>query len=270
MTGEPEPKAGRVTEFVRIGDTVRRPATGSSASVQQLLTHLEHDGFDGAPRFLGAEPDGSIVLSWVEGWVPADAECWRLGLGELASVGELLRSYHDCVAGFAPETGFEEGPQAVAAGQVVCHGDIAPRNTVFGDGRATAFIDWDGIFVSTPMWDLAHAVWQFAPVCDDADRRLGGWPSPPDRSARIAALAGGYRLGAGRADELAAMVVEVIAGCTRAVVRKIAAGIPAFVQMEREGILATLDSQHRAAEQLHPLIAQAATAARPSSAHCSG
>ncbi|WP_420446126.1 phosphotransferase [Candidatus Poriferisodalis sp.] len=189
------------------------------------------------------------------------AESWRLGCSELASVGELLRSYHDCVAGFAPETGFEEGPQAVAAGQVVCHGDIAPRNTVFGDGRATAFIDWGGIFVSTPMWDLAHAVWQFAPVCDDADRWLDGWPSPPDRSARIAVLVGGYRLSADRADELADMVVEVIAGCTRAVVRKIAAGIGAFVQMEREGILETLDSQHRAAEQQHTLVAQAAAAA---------
>ncbi|WP_419933091.1 hypothetical protein [Candidatus Poriferisodalis sp.] len=49
------------------------------------------------------------------------------------------------------------------------------------------------------MWDLAHAVWQFAPVCDDADRWLGGWPSPPDRSARIAALVGGCRLGPERA-----------------------------------------------------------------------
>ena len=165
--------AGRVTEFVRVGDTVRRPATESSASVRQLLVHLERAGFDGAPRFLDAESDGLIVLSWIEGWVPTDAECWRLGPAELASVGELLRSYHDCVAGFAPETGFEEGPQAVAAGQIVCHGDIAPRNTVFGDGRATAFIDWDGIFVSTPMWDLAHAVWQFTPICDDAESLAG-------------------------------------------------------------------------------------------------
>ncbi|WP_419855314.1 hypothetical protein [Candidatus Poriferisodalis sp.] len=47
----------------------------------------------------------------------------------------------------------------------------------------------------------------------------------------------------------------------RAVVRKIAAGVPAFVQMEREGILATLDSQHRAAEQLRPLIAHAVAGA---------
>ena len=252
--------AGRVTEFVRVGDTVRRPATESSASVRQLLVHLERAGFDGAPRFLGAEPDGSIVLSWIEGWVPTDTECWRLGVTELVSVGELLRSYHDCVVGFAPETGFEEGPQAVAVGQVVCHGDIAPRNTVFGDDRALAFIDWDGIFVSTPMWDLAHAVWQFTPICDDADPLLGAWPIPPDRSTRIAALVGGYGLSHSRPDEFADMVVEVIAGIRRSVVRKIAAGIPAFVQMEREGILETLDSQHRAAEQFHKLVAQAAAA----------
>ena len=173
-------------------------------------------------------------------------------------MGELLGSYHDCVAGFAAGSGFAEGPQAVGSGQVVCHGDVAARNTVFAGGRAVAFIDWDAIFVASPMWDLAHAVWQFAPVCGDADRWLEGWPSAPDRSARIAALVGGYGLGAGRADELADMVAEVIAGCRRAVVRKIAAGVPAFVQMEREGIVATLDSQHRAVEQLRPLIAHAA------------
>ncbi|WP_419911591.1 phosphotransferase [Candidatus Poriferisodalis sp.] len=257
---EPEALAGRVTEFVRVGDTVRRPASESSASVQQLLVHLEEAGFGGAPRYLGTESDGSMVLSWVEGWVPADAECWRLGTGELASVGELLGSCHDCVAGFAAGSGFAEGPQAVGSGQVVCHGDIAARNTVFVGGRAVAFIDWDGIFVASPMWDLAHAVWQFAPVCGDAGRWLEGWPGALDRSARIAALVGGYGLGAGRADELADMVAEVIAGCRRAVVRKIAAGVPAFVQMEREGILTTLDSQHRAAEQLRPLIAHAAAA----------
>ena len=72
---------------------------------------------------------------------------------------------------------------------------------------------------------------------------------------------GGYRLSADRADELADMVAEVIAGCRRCVVRKIAAGIPTFIQMEREGILETLDSQHRAAEQFRPLVAQAAAAA---------
>ena len=107
----------------------------------------------------------------------------------------------------------------MGSGQVVCHGDAAARNTVFAGGRAVAFIDWDAIFVASPMWDLAHAVWQFAPVCGDADRWLEGWPGAPDRSARRAALVGGYGLGAGRADELADMVAEVIAGYGR---RKIA------------------------------------------------
>ena len=64
-----------------------------------------------------------------------------------------------------------------------------------------------------------------------------------------------------RVDELAAMVEEVIAGCTRAVMRKIAAGIPAFAQMEHERIPATLRSQHRATEQFRPFVAQAAAAA---------
>lgn len=139
---------GHVSEFVMVDDTVRRPATGSSAWVRWLLVHLEESGFGGAPRYLGTEPDGSMVLSWVEGWAPADAECWRLGTGELASVGELLGSYHDCVAGFAPGSGFAEGQQAVGSGQVVCHGDIAARNTGFAGGRAAAFIDGDGIFVA--------------------------------------------------------------------------------------------------------------------------
>ena len=51
-----------------------------------------------------------------------------------------------------------------------------------------AFIDWDGLFVSAPMWDLGHAVWQFGPVCDDGDPWLRDWPAPPNRAQRIAAL----------------------------------------------------------------------------------
>lgn len=141
-----------------VGDTVRRRATGSSASVQQLLTHVAEAGFGGAPRCLGTGPDGSMVLSRLEGWVPADAECWRLAVSELAPVGELLLSYRDCVVGFAVGSGFVEGPQAVGSGQVVCHGDIAPCNTVFAKGRAGAFVAGDGVFLASPMLGLARAV----------------------------------------------------------------------------------------------------------------
>lgn len=135
-------------------------------------------------------------------------------------------------------------PQAVAEGDIVCHGDIAPRNTVFQKGRAVAFIDWDGIWIAPPLWDLGHALWQFAPFCEGDDPWLQQWPVPPDRSARITAL---VRVAPSEAQQLPEMVCEVIAGCHRSVARKAAAGIPAFVRMERDGTLDILTSQLQAA-----------------------
>ena len=255
---EGEALAGRVTEFTRVGDTVRRPATANTESMRQLLLHLERSGFDGAPRVVGSEPGGGLVLTWIDGWVPTDPEGWRLDLGALETVGELLRAYHDRVQGFAPEAGFEEGPQSVTEGQIVCHDDIAPRNTVFSDGQAVAFIDWNGIFVSEPAWDLAHAVWQFGPVCADNDPLVRDWPGPPKRLERIAALLRGYRLDASQAQHLSDMVVEVIDGCRRSVGRKAAAGMPAFVRMKDEGVMDDLDRHRQAAEQHCSLIVDAA------------
>ena len=172
----------------------------------------------------------------------------------------MLREYHDSLRGFAPEAGFEEGPQTVAEGDIVCHGDIAPRNTVFREGRAVAFIDWDGIWVAPALWDLGHALWQFAPVCDDDDpgsssghlRSNGVSASPPSYA--------GYRLAPSEASRLPEMVSEVVAGCHRSVARKAAAGIPAFVRMEREGTLDVLARQLQAAQQLRPLIQEAVLA----------
>lgn len=239
---------------------MHRPATANSESMRQLLMHLEQSGFGGAPRVVGSGPDGGVVLTWIEGWVPTDSEAWKLDLDALGTVGELLRAYHGCAQGFTPDAGYEEGPQSVAEGQIVCHGDVAPRNTVFRDGRAVAFIDWDGIFVSELIWDLAHAVWQFGPVCADGDPLVRDWPAPPNRSERIAALVGGYRLDASRARQLADRVVNVIAGIRRSVDRKAAAGSSAFVRMRDEGVLDDLDNHRQAAERQHSLIVDAVRA----------
>ena len=228
--------------------------------MRQLLLHLEQSGFGGAPRVVGSGPDGGVVVTWIEGWVPTDLEAWKLDLDALESVGELLRSYHDCAQGFTPDAGLEEGPGSVAESQIVCHGDIAPRNTVFRDGRAVAFIDWDGIWVSEPTWDLGHAVWQFGPVCADGDPLVRGWPARPNRSERITALVRGYRLDASQARHLADRVVDVIAGIRRSVDRKAAAGSPAFVRMRDEGVLDDLDYHRQAAEQQHSLIVDAVRA----------
>jgi hypothetical protein len=52
---------------VRVGDTVRRPARPSTATVQAYLAHLHCAGFTGAPVPLGIDDQGREVLSFVPG-----------------------------------------------------------------------------------------------------------------------------------------------------------------------------------------------------------
>jgi hypothetical protein len=130
---------GVITAAVRIGPTVHRPAVPVADA---LLTHLEAAGFTGAPRYLGRDEQGRSVLSWLEGWCPGQHEDHLIGEPALRAVGALLRRYHDAVAGYHPAGSgaeFEEGPRARGPGQLVCYGDIAPRNTVFRDGLPVAF-----------------------------------------------------------------------------------------------------------------------------------
>ena len=69
MTGDENPTgygemiSGRVTEILRVGDTVRRPLNDSTESMRQLLVHLERVGFDGAPRVVDTELDDTMVIA---------------------------------------------------------------------------------------------------------------------------------------------------------------------------------------------------------------
>jgi hypothetical protein len=63
---------GRYTVgVVRVGDTVRRPATASSPFVRDLLLHLEGAGCACVPRHLGQDESVRDILSYIPGWVPA-------------------------------------------------------------------------------------------------------------------------------------------------------------------------------------------------------
>jgi aminoglycoside phosphotransferase (APT) family kinase protein len=48
--------------------------------------------------------------------------------------------------------------------EVVCHGDFAPYNCVFLGDQAVGVIDFDGAHPGLRLWDLAYAVYRFAPV----------------------------------------------------------------------------------------------------------
>ncbi|HEX3589993.1 MAG TPA: phosphotransferase [Pseudonocardiaceae bacterium] len=145
---------GRVTDPVRVGDTVRRRPGPHSPFVHDLLDHFHRHDWPGAPRVLGADEQGRDVLTYLDGHVPWDA-CPPPDPASLAAVALLLRECHDLTAG-TPLAGDQE---------VVCHNDLSPANTVYRDTerglRPVAFIDWDIAAPGARVHDVAHVCWQY-------------------------------------------------------------------------------------------------------------
>ena len=136
-----------------------------------LLQHLERTGFAHAPRVLGVDDDGREILTYIEGSVPyapdIPAEIWADAA--LAGAAVLVRRYHDAVRLFEPpaEAQWRICPGAPQGGDVVCHNDLAPWNTVYDDHLPIAFIDWDFAAPAPALWDIAYAAWRFVPLYYD-------------------------------------------------------------------------------------------------------
>jgi Ser/Thr protein kinase RdoA (MazF antagonist) len=172
---------GRITSgVVRVADTVRRPATASSAFVARLLTHLEQRQFTGAPRYLGRDEADRDIFSYLPGWVPARFQRWSDA--QVASAGALLRSLHDATRN-SGLTG--EHP-------VVCHHDPGPNNAVFRAGLPVAFIDFDTAAPGDPLEDIGYMAWTW---CISSKATA---PSTTAQAAQVRVLADAYGLTAAR------------------------------------------------------------------------
>nr|WP_272927100.1 phosphotransferase [Streptomyces sp. SID8382] len=148
---------GFVNAVVRVGDTVRRPASARTKFVSELLRLFESSGWSGAPRYLGMDDEGREVLSYLDGhvaWEPRQPAAVSSD-ESLVTVARLVREFHDLTAG-TPLAGDQE---------VVCHNDLSPKNTVYqlcsGELRPTAFIDWDLAAPGARIHDIAHVCWQY-------------------------------------------------------------------------------------------------------------
>ncbi|MFJ6388291.1 phosphotransferase [Streptomyces sp. NPDC091972] len=144
---------GAVNEVVRIGGTVRRRPSQRSEYVRELLALFESAGWRGAPRFLGVDERGREIFEYLGGEAavtPGERAAARTDEA-LAEVARLVRAFHDLTHG-----------TALAGDQdVVCHNDLAPKNTVYAAWRPVAFIDWDLAAPGERTHDLAHVCWQY-------------------------------------------------------------------------------------------------------------
>ncbi|MFI6466166.1 phosphotransferase [Streptomyces sp. NPDC050528] len=173
---------GAINKVVRLGETVRRTPTPPerSAFVTGLLALFERRQWAGAPRFLGTDERGREMFQYIEGRAAAS-------LGErsaaraddsLVRVARLVRTFHDLTHG-TPQAGDQD---------VVCHNDLAPKNTVYDSAwHPLAFVDWDLAAPGERVHDVAHVCWQYLDLGP-------GITDVPETARRIALICEAYGL----------------------------------------------------------------------------
>jgi hypothetical protein len=134
---------------VRVGDTVRRPLKEKSAFVHDVLRHLEGQGFDRAPRFLGIDEKGREMLTYIPGRVPQQVGGFQKE--QWLAAARLLRLFHDATTNCESKGGCE----------VICHGDPAPGNYVLRDGTPFALIDFEAAHPGKREEDVGYAAWMW-------------------------------------------------------------------------------------------------------------
>lgn len=166
------------------------PGLACIAFVAGLLTHLAESGFDGCPQHLGWDQYGRDMLSFVPGHVPSRWQ--QFTDDQVAQAAELLRQLHDATRDWAP----------ILEGEVICHHDPGPNNTVFRDGRPVAFIDFDLAAPGDPLDDVGYMAWAWC-ISSRPDR------GPAAEQARqVRTLADVYGLSPTDRDRLPAAILE--------------------------------------------------------------
>jgi thiamine kinase-like enzyme len=119
------------------------------------------------PEPLGFDNDGNEIISFIPGEV-SNYPLSETAVSQkaLISAAKLLRDYHDASASFLNELQGNESwmlpPRKPA--EVICHGDYAPYNVVLNGNKAVAMIDFDTAHPAPKVWDIAYALYRWAPL----------------------------------------------------------------------------------------------------------
>ncbi|MHA7984425.1 phosphotransferase [Rathayibacter sp. CAU 1779] len=161
-------EGGNASSFVvRTGETVRKPWTTSTESVQRLLEHLHARVGELVPEPLGKDAQGRQVLEFIPGTEAMDE--LPLDAADVERVGASIRRLHEAASSF-PRRDTDRWTTAMRrpGDELVCHNDLAPWNLIRSPERWT-FIDWDGAGPTTAIADLAYAARAFAQLDQDHD-----------------------------------------------------------------------------------------------------
>ncbi len=166
-----ELKGGRFG-ISRIESRVVRPAGHWSKQIHRLLRHIRDVGFVEAPEPFGFNDAGQEVVSYLRGEVSNYPLTSNAASNEaLLTAGALLRRFHDATVGFLTQ---DNDPAAWMlpprpGADVICHGDYAPYNVVLNGTRAVGIIDFDTAHPAPRIWDIAYALYRWAPLTNPSN-----------------------------------------------------------------------------------------------------
>jgi hypothetical protein len=177
----------------RSGSIARRRAGPWSPRVHEFLAFLKQTGFRSVPEAVGFDKHGNELLTFIPG------EVGNYPLSDsirseraLVSAAKLLRQLHDCSVDFIPNRMTEWMFPAREPVEVICHGDFAPYNCVFNNDEAIGIIDFDTAHPGSRRWDLAYALYRFAPMTSSTN--CDGFGSLQDQLHRARLFCDSYGL----------------------------------------------------------------------------
>ncbi|MGL6316466.1 phosphotransferase family protein [Vibrio sp. WXL103] len=177
---------GRVNSIYRSGENVIRPSGAWSFSVHQLLKHLRDNGFEAAPKCYGFDSCGNEVLSFVDGEVYNYPLEGNIASNQaLVSAAQLLREYHDTTVTLLSSPKFNDMHWQLPSREpieVICHGDYAPYNVALKGFQTVGVFDFDTAHPASRLWDIAYAVYCWAPFKTNECDRMGDLDSQTDRA----------------------------------------------------------------------------------------
>ena len=190
---EEELSGGNMSRVTRLGDTVRRGTGSWTKQVHWLLEYLRAKGIQEVPAPLEYDEQGREVLSYIPGLVGHYPLSEVLRSDEnLISAARLLRRLHDATEDVAQIRQTDWQAPTREPIEVICHGDFAPYNCVFDEGKLVGVIDFDHAHPGPRLWDLAYAIYRFAPTT--APSNPEGFGAFTDQARRVRLFCEAYGL----------------------------------------------------------------------------
>ena len=214
---------GKDLRPVKIGNTVHRQPSEHSPYVHRVLQFLEAANFEWSPRLLGVDEQGWEVLSFIDGYVPHGQEVpqqtWSIET--MQDIFAHIRQLHDLTSGSDLANGRE----------CICHGDLSYANTVYREGKAVAFIDWDWVHPGHRLDDVAYGILQYLSIGEFESE--GG---PEERAYLARAVADAYGLAASQRGMMPTQMLDLLLAIRNRQLKAIKGGSPAAIRLAEANV----------------------------------